>query len=91
MVFGCHGSASDLLGLKGRRNCDFSDNSGPNSCIDGGCNGGLECDKSTSTVSYLFDLLTLRRTDFPQGVPPATLAEFTLSGANGLDYYEGPC
>ncbi|KAF7329988.1 hypothetical protein MKEN_00262800 [Mycena kentingensis (nom. inval.)] len=27
----------------GRRNCDFSKNPGPNSCLDGGCNGGLEC------------------------------------------------
>ncbi|KZT19042.1 thaumatin-like protein [Neolentinus lepideus HHB14362 ss-1] len=27
-----------------RRDCDFSSNPGPNSCLDGGCNGGLECD-----------------------------------------------
>ncbi|KAF7320781.1 hypothetical protein HMN09_00164400 [Mycena chlorophos] len=33
----------------GRRDCDFSTNPGPNSCIDGGCNGGLECDQSTGT------------------------------------------
>jgi len=46
----------------GRRNCDFSTNPGPNSCLDGGCNGGLVCDPVTGT-----------------GVPPATLAEFTLS------------
>jgi hypothetical protein len=39
--------------LKGRRDCDFSNNPGPNSCIDGGCNGGLECDKLTGTVSNL--------------------------------------
>lgn len=24
-----------------------------------------------------------------QGVPPASLAEFTLSGANDLDWYDG--
>ncbi|KAJ7729164.1 thaumatin [Mycena metata] len=33
----------------GRRNCDFSKNPGPNSCLDGGCNGGLECDPTTGT------------------------------------------
>lgn len=26
---------------------------------------------------------------FMQGVPPATLAEWTLSGGNGNDYYDG--
>ncbi|RPD61751.1 thaumatin-like protein [Lentinus tigrinus ALCF2SS1-7] len=26
-----------------RRECDFSANPGPNSCLDGGCDGGLEC------------------------------------------------
>ncbi|KAI0787894.1 Osmotin thaumatin-like protein [Fomes fomentarius] len=51
-----------------RRNCDFSKGAtGPNTCADGGCNGGLVC---TGT-----------------GVPPATLAEFTL-GANGADNYD---
>ncbi|KII91684.1 hypothetical protein PLICRDRAFT_173496 [Plicaturopsis crispa FD-325 SS-3] len=33
----------------GRRDCDFSTNPGPNSCVDGGCNGGLECDPQTGT------------------------------------------
>ncbi|KAJ7114533.1 thaumatin-like protein [Mycena crocata] len=33
----------------GRRNCDFSRNPGPNSCLDGGCNGGLLCDVNTGT------------------------------------------
>ncbi|KAI0314492.1 thaumatin-like protein [Amylostereum chailletii] len=46
----------------GRRDCDFTTNPGPNSCLDGGCNGGLLCDPHTGT-----------------GVPPATVAEFTLS------------
>jgi len=55
----------------GRRNCNFATNPGPNSCLDGGCNGGLLCDAHTGT-----------------GVPPATLAEFTLSASSGLDYYD---
>ncbi|KAJ7791815.1 Osmotin thaumatin-like protein [Mycena olivaceomarginata] len=33
----------------GRRNCDFSSNPGPNSCLDGGCNGGLLCDVNNGT------------------------------------------
>ncbi|KAJ7628699.1 thaumatin-like protein [Roridomyces roridus] len=33
----------------GRRNCNFSSNPGPNSCLDGGCNGGLLCDVNTGT------------------------------------------
>jgi len=33
----------------GRRNCDFTTNPGPNSCLDGGCNGGLQCDRHTGT------------------------------------------
>ncbi|PLW55336.1 hypothetical protein PCANC_02357 [Puccinia coronata f. sp. avenae] len=32
----------------GRRNCDFS-KSGPDSCLTGGCNGGLVCDSATGT------------------------------------------
>ncbi|KAH9474686.1 Thaumatin-like protein 1 [Psilocybe cubensis] len=55
----------------GRRNCDFSKNPGPNSCITGGCNGGLQCNSRTGT-----------------GVPPATVAEWTLEGAENKDYYD---
>ncbi|KAF8909632.1 thaumatin-like protein [Gymnopilus junonius] len=55
-----------------RRDCDFSTNPGPNSCLDGGCNGGLLCDPHTGT-----------------GVPPATVAEWTLQGDGNLDYYDG--
>ncbi|KAF7293942.1 hypothetical protein MKEN_01457700 [Mycena kentingensis (nom. inval.)] len=33
----------------GRRNCDFSTNPGPNSCLTGGCNGGLLCSTTTGT------------------------------------------
>ncbi|KAG1823700.1 thaumatin [Suillus subaureus] len=54
----------------GRRDCDFTTDPGPNSCLDGGCNGGLVCDPTTGT-----------------GVPPASLAEFTL-GAGGVDYFD---
>jgi len=43
---------------KGRRACNFTV-TGPNSCLDGGCNGGLQCDKTTGTVRNLFDLLAL--------------------------------
>jgi len=52
----------------GRRNCDFSTSSGTNSCLDGGCPGGLVCTSG-------------------DGLPPVTLAEFTLS-ASGTDYYD---
>ncbi|KAI0318326.1 thaumatin-like protein [Amylostereum chailletii] len=55
----------------GRRNCDFSTNPGPNSCLDGGCNGGLECALTGGT-----------------GVPPATVAEFTLSVDSTPDNYD---
>ncbi|KAF6751109.1 thaumatin-like protein [Ephemerocybe angulata] len=55
----------------GRRNCDFSQNPGPNSCLTGGCNGGLLCDQRSGT-----------------GVPPASVAEFTLGGTTGVDWYD---
>ncbi|KAJ7128656.1 thaumatin-like protein [Mycena epipterygia] len=55
----------------GRTQCDFSTNSGPNSCVTGGCNGGLLCDPHTGT-----------------GVPPATVAEWTLSGGGTTDNYD---
>jgi hypothetical protein len=53
---------------KGRRNCNFGTNPGPNSCLDGGCNGGLECDKKIGTVRnpcYLLALLGIWRTHIP--------------------------
>ncbi|KAF5376791.1 hypothetical protein D9757_009480 [Collybiopsis confluens] len=55
-----------------RTECDFSTVQGPTSCATGGCNGGL-------VVMLLPELL---------GVPPATLAEWTLSGDQDLDYYD---
>ncbi|KIM82874.1 hypothetical protein PILCRDRAFT_820174 [Piloderma croceum F 1598] len=55
-----------------RRDCDFSNNNtGPNSCLDGGCNRGLLCDPHTGT-----------------GVPPASVAEWTLQGAGNMDFYD---
>ncbi|KAG7094818.1 hypothetical protein E1B28_005631 [Marasmius oreades] len=54
-----------------RRNCDMS-KPGPNNCLTGGCNGGLECDRNSGT-----------------GVPPATVAEWTLSAnPNVPDNYD---
>ncbi|KAK7045099.1 thaumatin-like protein [Favolaschia claudopus] len=55
----------------GRTECNFGGSSGPNSCITGGCNGGLECSKTSGT-----------------GVPPASIAEFTLSGGGTTDNYD---
>ncbi|KZT58054.1 Osmotin, thaumatin-like protein [Calocera cornea HHB12733] len=56
----------------GRRDCTFPTGStSPNTCLDGGCNGGLLCDAHTGT-----------------GVPPATLAEWSLGGTTGMDYYD---
>nr|ALA44964.1 thaumatin-like protein 2 [Moniliophthora perniciosa] len=55
----------------GRKNCDFS-KSGPDSCLSGGCNGGLLCDQRTGT-----------------GVPPVSLAEWTLSADPNIpDHYD---
>ena len=47
-----HEAMKLMIVSKGRRNCDFSTNPGPNSCLDGGCNGGLECDPHTGTVRH---------------------------------------
>ncbi|KAL7277768.1 hypothetical protein ACG7TL_008711 [Trametes sanguinea] len=63
-----------------RRDCNFDVNPGPNSCLDGGCNGGLECDPHTGTNLTV----GLTGTHY-QGVPPATLAEFTLGAQDSYD------
>ncbi|KAK7452649.1 hypothetical protein VKT23_012048 [Stygiomarasmius scandens] len=55
----------------GRTKCDFSSNSGPDSCATGGCNGGLECALEAGT-----------------GVPPASLAEWTLQGDGNQDWFD---
>ncbi|KAI0342505.1 Osmotin thaumatin-like protein [Trametopsis cervina] len=54
-----------------RRNCNFNDPNPATQCLDGGCNGGLQCDPHTGT-----------------GVPPASLAEFTLQGDGFQDFYD---
>ncbi|KAG8774384.1 hypothetical protein FRC12_002023 [Ceratobasidium sp. 428] len=53
----------------GRRGCNFEAVQGPESCLTGGCEGGLNCTQG--------------------GIPPCTLAEFTLSPTfNASDYYD---
>jgi hypothetical protein len=93
-----------LIVFQGRRNCDFSTTAGVNSCLDGGCNGGLKCDPHTGTVRLsptIFTHTQLTPTlclPFPspllpmgaaQGVPPATVAEWTLQGDGNKDFYDG--
>ncbi|KAI8986696.1 thaumatin-like protein [Trametes punicea] len=51
----------------GRRDCNFTLTNGSNSCLDGGCEGGLECNGT--------------------GVPPVTIAEFSLD-ADQQDFYD---
>ncbi|KAJ7940282.1 thaumatin-like protein [Mycena leptocephala] len=73
----------------GRRNCDFSKNPGPNSCLDGGCNGGLLCDVNTGTVSIVSEFLSFLAFIIPQtGCSPATLAEFNFNGG-GISLVDG--
>ncbi|KAJ3566796.1 hypothetical protein NP233_g6776 [Leucocoprinus birnbaumii] len=55
----------------GRSTCNFAEKPGPNSCLTGGCNGGLDCDPRTGT-----------------GVPPATVAEWTLEADGNRDFYD---
>ncbi|KAG9128407.1 hypothetical protein FRC07_013747 [Ceratobasidium sp. 392] len=53
----------------GRRGCDFTNVQGPESCLTGGCEGGLNCTQP--------------------GVPPSTLAEWTLSPTSDApDFYD---
>lgn len=73
----------------GRTECNFA-NPGPTSCATGGCNGGLLCDPSTGTArtSTLFELSVMADGGVLQGVPPVSVAEWTL-GVNGVpDYYD---
>lgn len=41
-----------------------------------------------ASQSYLFIRLILERCFFVQGVPPASVAEWTLEGDGNLDYYD---
>lgn len=78
-----------VLRVQGRRDCDFSTNPGPNSCLTGGCNGGLLCDNKTGTVSSISVISLARDILFRKGVPPVTVAEWTLQGDGNLDFYDG--
>lgn len=42
-----------------RRNCNFATNPGPNSCLNGGCNGGLVCNTRTGTVRATNHIISL--------------------------------
>ena len=75
----------------GRRACDFSQNPGPNSCLTGGKNtlagpreivhrppsGSAGCNGGLECDPHT-----------GTGVPPASVAEWTLSDASGLDWYD---
>lgn len=74
-----------------RRNCNFNDPNPATQCADGGCNGGLVCDPHTGTVRTKLISRRLCTHRYVKGVPPATVAEFTLSGNGNLDYYDGTC
>ncbi|KAJ7872217.1 thaumatin-like protein [Mycena leptocephala] len=63
-----------------RRNCDFSKTSGPTSCLDGGCLGGLVCDVSAGTgvpPASLAEALCPTSTTVGAHFNRATLAEIT--------------
>ncbi|KAJ6511509.1 thaumatin [Mycena vitilis] len=64
----------------GRRGCDFSTNPGPNSCIDGGCNGGLLCDVNTGTG---VPPATLAKSEFLLSSTPYTQALTSPSSVIG--------
>jgi hypothetical protein len=79
--------------MQARRECDFTTQNNVNSCLSGGCNGGLLCDPTTGTVRDpghgVLDLWCAAiQTTHAQGVPPATLAEWTLSGDGNRDFYD---
>jgi hypothetical protein len=89
-----------LVVFQGRRNCNFTTTAGVNSCLDGGCNGGLQCDPHTGTVRLSPTILIFTYTQLTlpsplltlgtvQGVPPATVAEWTLQSNGSQDFYDG--
>ena len=100
----CARSRFFFVRFQGRRNCNFTTDNGPTSCLDGGCNGGLQCDPHSGTVRPFPAILTytqLTHPPFPfhssphsfpvgmQGTPPATVAEWTLQGNGSNDFYDG--
>ena len=75
----------------GRTECNFSVNPGPSSCVTGGCNGGFLCDAgigTARTADISLEFLCAADGHILQGVPPVSLAEWTL-GVNGKpDFYD---
>ena len=69
----------------GRTNCSFPNPSAPaRACSTGDCGGVVNCTLAVSRKSnHSRPVLTTC-----QGVPPATLAEFTLSGSGGKTFYD---
>jgi hypothetical protein len=75
---------------KGRRVCNFTTNPGPDSCLDGGCPGGLLCTGDVSQFQVT-NYLVMPSSRF-QGQSPATIASFALStGDDESDYYRSLC
>ncbi|OSD08743.1 Osmotin thaumatin-like protein [Trametes coccinea BRFM310] len=51
--------------LWGRRDCDFSATNGTNSCLDGGCDGGLECTSTATPPATIAEFeLNISQQDF---------------------------
>ncbi|KAI9461240.1 hypothetical protein BJY52DRAFT_1415520 [Lactarius psammicola] len=76
------------LYLKGRRDCDFSTNPGPNSCLGGGCDGGLLCDAPLSQLTIQWPAYSSWQVNMLRAVSPPTVADFTSSTDPGVpDYY----
>ncbi|KAJ3007256.1 hypothetical protein NUW54_g3616 [Trametes sanguinea] len=51
--------------LWGRRDCDFSATNGPSSCLDGGCDGGLECTGTAAPPATIAEFeLNVNQQDF---------------------------
>ena len=68
----------------GRRNCDFSKPQAQD-CAIGACIGGLQCTQPVCRPFLDRESMIYCRI---QGVPPVTLAEFSLLQANGNDFYD---
>ena len=80
--------ASFLVGFQGRRDCNFTTTSGVNSCLDGGCNGGLQCDPHTGTVRLSPTIFTYTQTHTSSLSPlpfPGRLAGCTARDGGGMD------
>jgi hypothetical protein len=58
-----------LVVFQGRRNCNFTTISGVNSCLDGGCNGGLQCDSRNGTVRLPPTIFTYTQLTQPLCLP----------------------